>query len=151
MGLSIFPLFWLIFIKIYPIKKEETSCHTFTVKTDEWKYWLLILIYDFCWAKWSSFKLLFFKSILIEYIYTKIYNHNFHYLFNCSFIFFCWLCNIAIEAVVLDILGACPSQTIFYSSYFLSSFLILWASPPKISGLLKLIFYKFLLTSTKFN
>lgn len=65
-----------------------------------------------------------------------------------SFCLFFWFCSIAIEAVVRVIPWACPSQTIFYSLSSGVYFLIAWASPPKISGLLELRFCKFLLTST---
>lgn len=68
---------------------------------------------------------------------------------SCSLIFFCSLCSIAIDAVVLEILGAWPSHTTLSYSFLSSSFLIPWDSPPKISGLLRLMFSKFLLTSTK--
>lgn len=94
--------------------------------------------------------------INIEYSYCEtqlwkyIHNSN-HFSWSCYLIFRCWFWSIAIDAVVRDMLAACPSHTTFSSSslYFLeSSFFIPWASPPKISGLLKLMLYKFLLTST---
>lgn len=107
--------------------------------------------YNFCLI------IFMFKSFSNNKNHLQYKKHNqltsylFHlqFFFNSSLIFFCWLLTIAILAVVLEILGACPSHIILSPSSSVFSLLVILApSPPKISGLLLLKLYKFFLIST---
>jgi hypothetical protein len=106
---------------------------------------MLSLLNAFCYIPETSIGDFYFgfkESIFVNNIHLP------QVLFSSSLIFFCWLFTIAILAVVRDILGACPSQIILSPSgyYYLRN--IFAPSPPKISGLLLLRFYKFLRIST---